>query len=76
MFFSSFLKETGPATISTKKPNQKPTALDHWFFDAYNFRLKSSGNSTEFKMRNRRHLALDPAPSLDLDLLLGGFLGA
>ena len=45
------------------------TALDHWFFEHYNFWLKGSGVSAEFKMRNRRHLALDPAPSLDLDHL-------
>jgi len=44
-------------------------ALDHWFFDAYNFWLKGSGNSAGSKMRNRRHLALDLAPSFDLDLL-------
>ena len=45
------------------------TALDHWFFDAYNIWLKGTGNSAGFKMRNRRHLALDLAPSFDLDLL-------
>jgi len=59
-FLSSLQQNTTPPP---------PTALDHWFSDAYNIWLKGSGNSAEFKMRTRRTRTFPLNFAFDLDRL-------
>ncbi|MCL2842859.1 MAG: hypothetical protein FWE28_05245 [Oscillospiraceae bacterium] len=52
--------------ISIAHPTGGPTALDHWSFEYDYIRREGFGTSTEYKVQNRRHSALD----------LSRFLGA
>jgi len=52
--------------ISIEHPTGDTTALDHWSLEYYDIRLESIDTSAGYKMRNRRHSALD----------LCGYIGA